>query len=118
MKKTWIIILVFAAGIIFTGCTKSVEDQIVGTWTWTYAANSDGDNLMDLFDYNTATFNADGTYSFDIGSTSHTGTYTIDNENETINFDGNDPWDITEISNSSLKMKQQITTWYEFHFEK
>jgi hypothetical protein len=118
MKKTWIIILVFAAGIIFTGCTKSVEDQIVGTWTWTYAENSNGDNLMDLFDYNTATFNSDGTYSFDIGSTSHTGTYTIDNENETINFDGNDPWDITEISNSSLKMKQQITTWYEFHFEK
>jgi hypothetical protein len=118
MKKILIIVLVAALGIYLSGCTKDMDELIVGTWTWTYAQNSSGDNLMEQFDYNTATFNSDGTYSFDIGNASHEGTYTIDNENETINFDGNDPWDITEISSSSLKMKQQDDAWYEFHFTK
>jgi len=94
--------------------------MITGTWTWTYAHNSYGDDLMTMYDYNTATFNSDGTYVFDIDNHSHNGTYTVDSDAETITFD-NDPedvWDIIEVSKSVLEIKQRGTEWYEFHFEK
>lgn len=117
MKKAVIIILVVAAGLFLSSCGKKMDSQIIGTWTWTYAHNSNGDNLMDQFDYNTAIFNADGTYDFDIYSTSHAGIYTVDNDAETLCIDGA-IWDITELTSSSLKITSRTEQWYEWHFEK
>lgn len=117
MKKACVFIMLFATIVMLSGCTKSIEEEIVGVWTWTYAQNSNGDNLMLLYDYNTATFNADGTYVFDIGSTSHAADYTIDEENETITIDGG-VWDILQLTSSSLQIKHQEGSEYEFHFEK
>ena len=118
MKKITLILLLALAGIYFSSCTLEPADQVIGTWTWVYAESSSGENLMDTYDYNTATFYSDGTYDFDIGSTSHAGTYLVDNENETITLDGVGAWDIIELNNSSFKMKGQSESWYEWHFER
>lgn len=117
MKKVVFLFVLALAGFYLSSCTMEPSDQIVGTWTWIYAENSSGDNLMDTYDYNTATFYSDGTYDFDIGSTSHTGVYLVDDTEETITLDGVGVWDILELNNSSLKMKGQSESWYEWHFE-
>lgn len=117
MKKVVFLFVLALAGIYFSSCTSLPSDQIVGTWTWIYAENSSGENLMDTYDYNTATFYSDGTYDFDIGSTSHTGVYLVDDTEETITLDGVAVWDILELNNNSLKMKGQSESWYEWHFE-
>ncbi|MDA3912516.1 MAG: hypothetical protein PF448_14270 [Bacteroidales bacterium] len=118
MKRYTFFIMLAIAGFYLTSCTLEPSDQIVGTWTWIYAENSSGEDLMNTYDYNTAIFFSDGTYDFDIGSASHTGTYLVDNVEETITLDGVGVWDLIELTNSSLKMKGQSETWYEWHFDR
>ena len=119
MKKYVLILVLSATGLLFQNCGNynDMAADIVGTLTWTYAVDGDGNDILQTYDYKTATFDADGNYSLDANQYLHTGTYEIVDD-KYLRLDGSDDWEILTLTKSTLELKNTQPDGYEWHFSK
>ena len=132
MKKvfTLLTIVCFVASIsLFSSCTKSQEDLIVGTWKCTTATCTPYTQLINIYLDFTMVFNADKSMSATMMGRTENGTYTIEGDKLTTDFAGNTtPMDIKKLDNKKLSVSfvnesrddegNPITYVYELDFDR
>lgn len=119
MKKLVLLLSLTILVLAFSSCSKYYDQasKIEGLWTWTYAVDGDGADLMQVYDYKTAEFKSDGTYYFDIDNYPHEGNWSVNDAGDILYLDGNE-WSILTLTSSKLEIKGNYVDGYEWHFEK
>ena len=132
MKKafSFLTIVCFVASLsIFSSCSKSQDDLVIGTWKCTHATCTPYTQLINMYLDFTLVFNSDMTMSGTILGHTESGTYTIDKDKLTTDFGGKvTPMDIKKLDNKNLSVSfineshdddgNPITYVYELDFDR
>lgn len=111
MKKMKLFAFLFAITLVFSGCSKDLEDMIVGKWNidsmaWTMTFQGQTETETDL-NVGTMEFKDDGTGTVVIDGASDTFTWTA--AEEILTIDGTDKWTVTTKEKKEMVLEQTTT---------